>query len=342
MADSAQRAMNNVAETDYWASPTTQVFAFIGLLYITLKIFSFWRLIASLFILPGTNLSTFGKKGTWAVITGASDGIGKEYALQLSKKGFNVLLISRTQSKLDSLATEIKSTHNVDVQTLSMDFAANNDVDYANLQSILQGLDVSILINNVGLSHNIPVPFAETPEKEMRDIITINCTATLRVTRLIAPAMIQRHKGLILTMASFGGILPTPLLATYSGSKSFLQHWSSALASELAPHGVTVQLVQSYLVTSAMSKIRRSSMLVPTPKQFVRAALGKVGRSGGAQGVSATSTPYWAHGVMHWGLSTLTPGVMNRWVIGVNKGMHEGIRKRAERKAEREKGKKSA
>ncbi|KAK4552332.1 hypothetical protein LTR86_010503 [Recurvomyces mirabilis] len=342
MADTAQQTMNNLAETDYWASPTTQVFAFIGLLYITLKIFSFWRLIASLFILPGTNLSTFGKKGTWAIITGASDGIGKEYALQLSKQGFNVLLISRTQSKLDALAAEIKSSNNVDVKTLSMDFAANNDADYANLHSLLQGLDISILINNVGLSHSIPVRFAETPEKEMRDIITINCTATLRVTRLIAPAMIQRKKGLILTMASFGGILPTPLLATYSGSKAFLQHWSSALASELAPQGITVQLVQSYLVTSAMSKIRRSSMIVPTPKQFVRAALGKVGRSGGAQGVSATSTPYWAHGVMHWGLSTLTPGVMNKYVIDVNKGMHEGIRKRALRKAEREKGKKSA
>jgi len=61
MADMAQQAMENLTDTDYWASPTTQIFAFIGLLYITLKIFSFWRLIASLFILPGTNVSTLTK-----------------------------------------------------------------------------------------------------------------------------------------------------------------------------------------------------------------------------------------------------------------------------------------
>ncbi|KAI7097606.1 Very-long-chain 3-oxoacyl-CoA [Hortaea werneckii] len=148
--------------------------------------------------------------------------------------------------------------------------------------------------------------------------------------------MVKRKAGLILTMASFGGLLPTPLLATYSGSKAFLQQWSSALASEVAPHGIKVQLVQSYLVTSAMSKIRRSSAMIPTPKQFVRAALGKIGRSGGAQGISATSTPYWAHGVMHWALDTLTPGRMNSYVIDVNRGMHEDIRKRALRKAERD------
>ena len=150
-----------------------------------------------------------------------------------------------------------------------MDFAANDDNDYAHLAPFIAEFDVSMLVNNVGLSHSIPVPFAETEEMEMRDIITVNCTGTLRITQLIVPGMIKRRRGLILTMASFGGLLPTPLLATYSGSKAFLQQWSSALASELKPHGIKVQLVQSYLVTSAMSKIRRSSALVPTPKQFV-------------------------------------------------------------------------
>ena len=97
-----------------------------------------------------------------------------------------------------------------------------------------------------------------------------------------------------------------------------------------------VQLVQSYLVTSAMSKIRRSSAMIPTPKVFVRAALSKIGRSGGAQGVAATSTPYWAHGLLHWAVANLTPGLMNKYSIDVNKKMHEDIRKRALRKAERD------
>lgn len=223
-----------------------------------------------------------------------------------------------------------------------MDFAANRDKDYAALKKLLQEEvgEVSILINNVGLSHSIPVPFAETPEQEMKDIVTINCLATLRVTQLVVPGMVARRRGLILSMASFGGLLPTPLLATYSGSKAFLQQWSAALSSELAPHGITVQSVQSYLVTSAMSKIRRASWLVPTPRQFVKAALGKIGRSGGAQGILGTSTPYWAHGIMHWAIASFA-GTMNGVVIGINKRMHEDIRRRALKKAERE-GKKTS
>lgn len=262
------------------------------------------------------------------------------YALQLARRGFNIVLVSRTASKLDNLADEIRTKHSVQTRTLAMDFAQHRDHDFDALATLTAPLDVSVLINNVGLSHDIPVPFAATPEQEIRDIITINCLGTLRVTRLLAPAMMQRRRGLILTMASFGGILPTPLLATYSGSKAFLQQWSTALGAELAPHGVRVQLVQSYLVTSAMSKIRRASATIPSPRAFVRAALSKIGRSGGAQGIAYTSTPFWAHGIMHWALLVIT-GTMNGIVLSQNKAMHETIRKRALRKADRD-GKKAS
>jgi len=216
-----------------------------------------------------------------------------------------------------------------------MDFSQNLDADYMKLKKLIEGLDISILVNNVGLSHSIPVSFVETAQQEMRDIIMINCMATLRVTQLITPGMITRKRGLILTMASFGGAFPTPLLATYSGSKAFLQQWSTALGSELEPHGVRVQCVQSHLVTTAMSKIRKTSVLVPNPKQFVRAVLGKIGRSGGAQGIAFTSTPYWSHGLMHWFLSRFV-GERSGIVVKINRSMHEDIRRRALRKAERE------
>lgn len=288
-----------------------------------------------------TKLSKFGKKGTWAVVTGASDGIGKEYALQLAAKGFNIVLVSRTQSKLDALAKEIESKYtSIKTKTLAMDFAQSKDSDFNSLRSLVSDLEVSVLVNNVGLSHDIPVPFIETAEQELKDIITINCTGTLRVTQIIAPGMAQRKHGLILNMASFGGVLPTPLLATYSGSKAFVQYWSTALGSELKPHGVHVQCVQSYLITSAMSKVRRASATIPTPKQFVRAALSKIGRSGGAQGIAYTSSPWWTHGIMHWALIAIT-GTTSSIVVDKNKGLHEDIRKRALRKAQRE-GKKVA
>ncbi|KAF2637546.1 estradiol 17-beta-dehydrogenase 12-B [Massarina eburnea CBS 473.64] len=319
------------------AVPIASVVLLAGLYTVVSPLFSFVRVLLSLFVLPGKSLSSFGPRGSWVLITGASDGIGKEFALSLASKGYNLLLVSRTQSKLDDLAATVSTKYGPKIQTktLAMDFAQNKDSDYAALRKLIDGLDVSILINNVGLSHSIPVPFTETPAEEMRDIIVINCTGTLRVTQLVAPGMVSRKRGLILTMASFGGFFPTPLLATYSGSKAFLQQWSTALGSELQPHGVHVQCVQSHLVTTAMSKIRKSSALVPNPRQFVKAALGKIGRSGGAQNVAYTSSPYWSHGLMMWFLSRFL-GERNSIVVKVNRGMHEDIRKRALRKAARD------
>lgn len=275
-------------------------------------------------------------------MTGASDGLGKEFALQLARAKFNIVLVSRTESKLVTLAEEIsKQFPDVETKILAMDFSRNADADYKALSSLVSDLDVSVLVNNVGQSHSIPVPFAQTPVSEMADIITINCTGTLRVTQLVVPGMIQRRRGLVLTMGSFGGLLPTPLLATYSGSKAFLQQWSTALGAELAPHGIEVELVQAYLITSAMSKIRRASAAIPTPRAFVRSVLAKIGRHGGSSTFAYSSSPYWSHGLMAWFLTSVT-SPMNSVVLSQNKSMHESIRKRALRKAEREAQKKSS
>ena len=274
------------------------------------------------------------------MITGASDGLGKEFALQLARSGFNILLVSRTASKLATLEEEITSKNpSVQTQSLAMDFARNDDADYDKLKALVDGLDIAILVNNVGKSHSIPTPFALTPEDELADIVTINCLGTLRATQLVVPGMTQRKRGLVLTMGSFGGLLPTPLLATYSGSKAFLQQWSTALGAELEQHGITVELVQAYLITSAMSKVRKTSASIPDPRAFVKSVLSKIGRNGGSPGYAFSSSPYWSHGLMAWFL-TCVAGVMNKVVLGQNRGMHESIRARALRKAERESGKK--
>ncbi|KAI9841964.1 MAG: hypothetical protein M1837_000284 [Sclerophora amabilis] len=320
-------------------SNSIQLFlASIGFCVVIAKVASYARFLLSSFVLGGSSLRKFGRKGAWAVVTGSSDGIGKEYAIQLAQKGYNIVLISRTESKLQSLANEIETKwagSSIKTKILTMDFAKNSDDDYARLKALVDGLDVAVLVNNVGKSHDMPVPFILTSKQEMTDIVMINCLGTLRVTQIVAPGMVQRKRGLILTMGSFGGLLPTPLLATYSGSKAFLQQWSSALASELKPHGIQVELVLSYLVASAMSKIRKPSLFIPTPRNFVKVVLAKIGRSGGAQGMASTSTPYWSHGLIHWALATFT-GLMNSIVIDQNKAFHEGIRARALKKMERD------
>ncbi|GLA13719.1 hypothetical protein AnigIFM62618_010974 [Aspergillus niger] len=324
-----------------WQTVGASALLAAGSLFVVSRALVLVRVLLSLFVLPGKPLRSFGPKGSWAVVTGASDGLGKEFALQLARADFNILLVSRTASKLDTLSSEITTKFpSVQTKTLAMDFARNQDSDYEKLKELVDELDVSVLVNNVGKSHSIPTPFALTPEDEMTDIVTINCLGTLRATQLVVPGMMQRKRGLVLTMGSFGGLLPTPLLATYSGSKAFLQQWSTSLGSELEPYGITVELVQAYLITSAMSKIRRTSATIPDPRSFVKSVLTKIGRNGGSPTYAYSSSPYWSHGLMAWFLTCVT-GTMGKIVVSQNKGMHESIRKRALRKAEREKGKKS-
>ncbi|KAL2681043.1 hypothetical protein Neosp_008646 [[Neocosmospora] mangrovei] len=309
----------------------------IGALVLGSKLLSYLQLVLSAFVLGGTNLRKYGKPGTWAVVTGASDGLGKEYALQLAAKGFNLVLVSRTLSKLESLAAEIQEKFpgkGLEIKNLAMDFSQNNDADYERLAELIQGLDIGILINNVGQSHSIPVSFLETAKEELQNIITINCIGTLRVTQTVAPILKQRKRGLILTMGSFGGWTPTPYLATYSGSKAFLQQWSNALSSELADDNVDVYLVLSHLVTTAMSKVRRPSLLIPNARNFVKATLGKVGL-GSYQTAPNTYTPWWSHSFMLWLIENV-PGVNSPITIYYNKKMHVDIRRRALRKAARE------
>lgn len=316
----------------------------VGVYKLTLFSLSTISLVADLFILPSTNWSKYGaKKGNWAVITGASDGIGKEYATQLAGRGFNVVLVSRTQSKLELIAEELESKYKIQTKIVAFDASTDKEANYQLLASSIEGLPVTILINNVGQSHSIPVPFLETTDKELRDIVTINNTATLKITQTVTPSIVKtvetskkQVRGLILTMGSFGGLLPTPYLATYSGSKAFLQAWSAALAGELKPSNIDVELVISYLVTSAMSKIRRSSASIPTPKAFVKSVLNSVGRRGGAQDRFATMTPYWAHALMHFGIEN-TVGVYLKVANTLNLGMHKSIRTRALKKALRKK-----
>jgi 17beta-estradiol 17-dehydrogenase / very-long-chain 3-oxoacyl-CoA reductase len=204
-----------------------------------------------------------------------------------------------------------------------MDFSKNLDTDYDNLASL------------IGQSHDLPVSFASTPEPEMNNIITTNCLGTLKVTRLVLPGMSSRRRGLILTMGSFGGLLPTPLLATYSGSKAFLQNWSTALAAEVADLGITVYFVHAYIVTSAMSKVRRATWLFPTEHNFVKSTLARVGNRCGSVGYAYSGTPWWSHALFAYAvLSVAYP--FGGFVVGQNLGMHRKIRARALRKKESE------
>ncbi|KAG6889104.1 hypothetical protein C0995_003673 [Termitomyces sp. Mi166 len=289
-------------------------------------------------------LKQFGaNKGAWAVVTGASDGIGKEFAFELAKAGFNVLLVARNKALLQTTASDIaKKYPGVSIETHSIDFAKNDEVSYRDLSAVLSDRDIGVLVNNVGKSHAMPVYLVDTPKEEMTDIVAINVNATLRVTYAVLPGMVQspdamfeRKRGLILNIGSFAGAIPSPMLAVYSGTKAFLATFTSALAEEVRAHNITVEHVNTYFVVSKLSKIRKATAFVPEPGPYVRSVLSKIGLACGAaySGRPGTSTPYWSHALLDYAMTVI--GLPSLF-ISYTHGLHKSIRRRALRKQERE------
>ncbi|KAF7291499.1 Very-long-chain 3-oxoacyl-CoA reductase [Mycena kentingensis (nom. inval.)] len=323
-----------VKKSPWWISALAAVGSFgVGrFAYQTLSVF------LQTFILPGVSLKKFGaRKGAWAVVTGASDGIGKEFAMQLASNGFNILLVARNTALLSAVGEEILAKYpGTETAVHTIDFAAAGETEYEALTRELSAMDIGVLVNNVGKSHPYPGYLSDIPLTEMKDIVKINVDATLRVTHAVLPGMVQRKRGLVLNIGSFAGSVPSPMLAPYSGTKAFLSTFTSALAEEVRQHNIVVEHVNTYFVTTKLSKIRRASLLIPSPKPYVRSVLSKIGLACGAaySGRPGTSTPYWSHALLDWFLNVLgLPGVY----ISYTHALHRGIRRKALKKAEAKK-----
>merc|ERR1711981_66659 len=213
------------------------------------------------------------KYGSWAIVTGATDGIGKAYATQLSKKhGLNIVLISRTQSKLDALASELPT----ECVTVAVDFSDSSTTGYDKIAKAIAGLDIGVLVNNVGMSYNHPECYHKLSEKDITDLIVINCFAQSRLIRQVLPGMEERKRGCIISLSSFSAISPLAYMGLYGATKEFNRFLSESIRME--SKYVTMQTVMPYFVTTKLSKIRKSSMLIPTPENFVGQALKTVGK----------------------------------------------------------------
>ncbi|CED83883.1 ketoacyl reductase [Phaffia rhodozyma] len=309
--------------------PTASTFlASIGSLFVLVQAYNLLKLVAQLTLIKGTNLTKYGAgKGSWAAITGSTGDLGIEFARQMAKKGFNIVLIGRNHDKLEAIGQEIRIKYKVTTKEVVIDFGNPQPEAFEELKSLASDLEINVLVNCAGLSHEMPVYFTETSQDEMLGIVDVNIKATLLTTQALLPAMVSRHNGLVLTVGSFSALVPSAMLATYTGSKAFLERWSQALGEEVEEFGVDVQLVLPYFVVSAMSKIRRSSVLIPLASDFVKSTLSSIGLSRGAVSRPFTMTPYWSHALFDWALATFALG--GRFAMGKGLAMHKDIRRRA-------------
>jgi len=234
------------------------------------------------------------KFGSWAVITGCTDGIGKEYAYALAKRKLNVVLISRSMEKLQKTAADIEKTYGVKTQVIQADFSKGKEI-YRHIIQQLGNKEIGILINNVGIMPDHPMPFADLPEQSIWEQLNINIVSTTMMARIILPQMVKRRRGAIINLASLAALKPIPLMQVYSATKVYVEYLSRCLHYEYSSKGIFVQtLSPCYIATSLVKfseELSTPSFAIPTTDKFVDSAIRTIG-------YSSRTTGYWFHGLL--------------------------------------------
>jgi len=275
------------------------------------------------YIRPARNIKSYGE---WAVVTGATDGIGKAYAEGLASKGYKIFLISRSPEKLGATAAAIEQEYSVETQTLAIDFSKDASI-YDVIEKELSNLDIGILVNNVGIGYDFPDFFLDIDQDRMDKLIALNIVSVNQMTRIVLPGMVERSRGAIVNVSSGSGAMPVPLLTVYSATKAYVDFFSRGLRVEYASKGIVVQSLIPLFVTSKLSKIRKPSLTTPNPKTFVRSALRTLGHDD-------RTTGYIWHTLQLFVGSIMPTTMYENYLFK----MHLGLRKRAlRRKAEKAK-----
>jgi short-subunit dehydrogenase len=174
----------------------------------------------------------------WAVITGASSGIGKALAFEFAAGGFNLFLTGRNEVTLAAVAAECARRHSVETEVVPADLSAREGVESLVAALGSRPYIYEVLVNNAGFG--IQGSFASTSIDENIDLLNVQLTAALTLTRTVLPAMVSRGRGRLLFVASVYSFSPVPLQSVYAAAKAFLLSFSSSLANELRETGVTV------------------------------------------------------------------------------------------------------
>uniref|UniRef100_A0A8C9RL25 Hydroxysteroid (17-beta) dehydrogenase 12a n=2 Tax=Scleropages formosus TaxID=113540 RepID=A0A8C9RL25_SCLFO len=284
-----------------------------------LSLWSVYRLLSGLRVwVLGNARAISTKLGKWAAVTGATDGIGKAYAEELARRGFAVVLISRSQEKLDDVSKSIECRYGVETKTIAVDFGGT-DI-YPKIEAALAGLEVGVLVNNVGISYSYPEYFLNVADldKFISTMINVNITSVCQSFVV----MCFRSKGVILNISSASAMYPIPLLSLYSASKAFVDYFSQGLNAEYKNKGVIIQSVLPFFVATKMSKIRKATLDKPTPERYVAAQLKTVG-------LQSQTNGYLPHAIMGWLTTALVPvNVMIQCSMQMNKAVRTAYLKK--------------
>ena len=197
-------------------------------------------------------VASFARRyGEWAVVTGASAGIGLEFARALAARGMSIVLVARRADRLERLAAELASTHGVETKVVAVDLSGEEGAD--RLADAVAELEVGMLVSNAG------VGYAGRLDKQdlsrLRRMVTLNCTAHVTLLGRFLPGMLGRRRGAMILVGSVAGRQPLPLHAVYSATKGFELLLGEALWAEMQGRGVDVLVVQPGPVATEFEQV---------------------------------------------------------------------------------------
>jgi short-subunit dehydrogenase len=226
-------------------------------------------------------MSGFDLTGCSALITGASAGIGREFARQLVGRAGSLVLVARRLDRLEELRDElIKQDPNLNVHCRAVDLSQQREVEELAVWLSCEGIPIDFLINNAGLGDR--GTFATAEPERVRQMLAVNIVALTTLTHALLPGMLEKKRGAILNVSSTAGFLPLRKLAVYAASKAYVTSFSEGLRAEVRKKGIVVSaLCPGPVATEFSSVARRSVGKPPAPSpSFTHVPVEDVVRAG--------------------------------------------------------------
>jgi short-subunit dehydrogenase len=174
------------------------------------------------------------KYGPWALVTGASSGLGAEFIVQLAERGLNLILVARRKDRMDTLAQQMRETHGISTRVIAVDLTSDGACDLVARETA--DLEVGLLINNAG--YGLSGAYCDLDPQKQANMTVLNCVVPVLLTNHFLPGMVERKRGGLIFLASTAAYQPTPYLGTYGATKAFNLMIGESLWHEYRGSGV--------------------------------------------------------------------------------------------------------